>query len=603
MNSLACSPTPFAWEPLAAPCCSSRALPGGARLGPGMEHQPLLKGDAAGPSKLPTRTLFLATCAAGIGGTFQYGYNVSVINAPTEASAGCPLTPHAERRESRAAVLHRAARGPATLPLPHIHKFLNETWRLRYRAELSPGMLTLLWSTIASIFSLGGFFGAHLGGCMAIRVGRKGALLLNNLLALLAAVLMGLSFPSGLFELLILGRFLIGMNTDRVGLALEGVPAVALWDCRSAQGRSPLPGMGLCVQPLYVGEAAPKHLRGALVMGSSIFLTGGILTGQVVGLRELLGGEKFWPFLLASSCFPALAQLLALPWFPESPRFLLIDRRDEAGCIRALKRFHGPWHCQQELEDIRRECLALRGEVPKRPWELFVDRGFRWQLVAVVLLTAGQQLSGINAIYFYAGYVLEEAGIPRGKIPYVTLGTGACECLTALTCGLLIESVGRRALILGGYSLMTLWCAVLTFSLTYQEFSWAPYLSMACVFAFILSFGLGPGGVTNTLTTELFTQSSRPAAYMIAGSVSWLSFFTIGMLFPFIVRGLRQYCFLVFLLECGLVAVFIFAVLPETKHKTFLQIKRDFERLNFGRGGATERDGDLSERHQLRDTF
>uniref|UniRef100_A0A674JE29 Major facilitator superfamily (MFS) profile domain-containing protein n=1 Tax=Terrapene triunguis TaxID=2587831 RepID=A0A674JE29_9SAUR len=139
-------------------------------------------------------------------------------------------------------------------------------------------------------------------------------------------------------------------------------------------------------------------------------------------------------------------------------------------------------------------------------------------------------------IYFYASYIFKQAGIPAEKIPYVTLGTGACECLTALTCGLLIDYMGRRLLIIGGYTLMSFWCIVLTFSLTYQElYPWVPYLSMASIFAFILSFGLGPGGITNTLTAELFTQSSRPAAYMIGGSVSWLSFFTIGMLFPFIV--------------------------------------------------------------------
>uniref|UniRef100_A0A670KHR6 Major facilitator superfamily (MFS) profile domain-containing protein n=1 Tax=Podarcis muralis TaxID=64176 RepID=A0A670KHR6_PODMU len=111
---------------------------------------------------------------------------------------------------------------------------------------------------------------------------------------------------------------------------------------------------------------------------------------------------------------------------------------------------------------------------------------------------------------------LRKLGSPEKTFLTWTLGTGACECLTALTCGLLIESMGRRVLILGGYSLMTLWCIVLTFSLTYQVgwerqhaalasakpshvlslpqvYSWAPYLSMACIFAFILSFGLGPG--------------------------------------------------------------------------------------------------------------
>nr|XP_034953907.1 solute carrier family 2, facilitated glucose transporter member 11-like isoform X1 [Zootoca vivipara] len=503
-----------------------------------MEHQPLLKG-AGQPSKLPTWTLLLAVCAAGIGGTFQYGYNVSIINAPTQ----------------------------------HIHKFLNDTWQRRYQAELSSSMLTLLWSTIASIFSLGGLFGAHLGGSLAIHLGRKGTLLMNNFIAILAAILMGVSFPAGLYELLIVGRFLIGINT----------------------------GIGLCVQPLYIGEAAPKHLRGAMVMGSSIFLTGGILTGQVIGLRELLGGEAYWHLLLSSSCFPAFIQLLTLPWFPESPRFLFIDRGDEMKSIKAMKRFHGPLNYQAEMEDIQKERFALGGEAAKKPWQLFTDRSIRWQLITIILLPMGQQLSGINAIYFYASYVFEEAGIPRENIPYVTLGTGACECLTALTCGLLIESMGRRVLILGGYSLMTFWCIVLTFSLTYQVYSWAPYLSMACIFAFILSFGLGPGGVTNTLTTELFTQSSRPAAYMIAGSVSWLSFFTIGMLFPFIVKGLKQYCFIVFLLECCLVVIFISFVIPETKNKTFLEIKREFHKLNFGR--TKEQEGELCERQHLSNEF
>ncbi|CAM4566493.1 unnamed protein product [Lepidochelys kempii] len=455
--------------------------------------------------------------------------------------------------------------GNLTANHKHIHKFLNETWSSRYQTELNPSLLTLLWSVIASIFSLGGLCGAHIGGSMAIRLGRKGALLVNNFIAILASILMGISFPTGLFELLMVGRFLIGVNT----------------------------GIGICVQPLYIGEVAPKHLRGAMAMGSSIFLTGGILTGQIIGLRELLGGEKYWPFLLSSSCFPALAQLFFLPWFPESPRYLLIDRGDETKCTKALKRFHGPLHYHEEMEDIKRERFALNGEKPKKPWQLFGDRNVKWQLITVIVMTMGQQLSGINAIYFYASYIFKQAGIPAEKIPYVTLGTGACECLTALTCGLLIDYMGRRLLIIGGYTLMSFWCIVLTFSLTYQElYPWVPHLSMASIFAFILSFGLGPGGITNTLTAELFTQSSRPAAYMIGGSVSWLSFFTIGMLFPFIVNGLKQYCFVVFLLESLLVASFIFFVIPETKNKSFLEIKQEFQHLNF-RGRIKEKETEL----------
>ncbi|XP_065548898.1 solute carrier family 2, facilitated glucose transporter member 11-like isoform X4 [Lathamus discolor] len=420
---------------------------------PRMESRPLLRGCSA-RSRLPSWTLFLAVCAVGIGGTFQYGYNVSIINAPTQ----------------------------------HIHRFLNETWTNRYHKTLNPDLLTFLWSVIASVFSLGGLCGALIGGSMAIRLG-----------------------------------------------------------------------------------------------------------------RELLGEEMYWPLLLSSSCLPAFAQLLFLPWFPESPRYLLIDRGDELSCVKALKRFHGSSEYGREMEDIQQESFALDGEKAKKPWQLFTDRAVRWQLITVIVMTMGQQLSGINAIYFYATYIFEQAGISAEQIPYVTLGTGACECLTALTCGLLIDYVGRRYLIIGGYLLMTLWSVVLTFSLTYQElYPWVPYVSMTSIFAFILSFGLGPGGITNTLIAELFIQSSRPAAYMIGGTISWVSFFTIGMLFPFIVNRLKQYCFLVFLLECSSVAAFLFFVIPETKNKSFLAIKKEFQKLNFGRN---KKETELYERRQLHDGF
>nr|XP_013808075.1 PREDICTED: solute carrier family 2, facilitated glucose transporter member 5-like [Apteryx mantelli mantelli] len=434
-----------------------------------MEYQSLLRGSAR-QRKLPSWTLFLSVCAVGIGGTFQYGYNVSIINAPTQ----------------------------------HIHNFLNETWTSRYHKKLNPDFLTFLWSVIASVFSLGGLCGALIGGSMAIWLGRKGALLMNNIIAILASILMGISFPTGMFELLIVGRFLIGINS----------------------------GIGICVQPLYLGEVAPKHLRDGMAMGSSIFLSGGILTGQIIGLRELLGGETYWPLLLSSSCFPAFAQLVFLPWFPESPRYLLIDRGDELSCVKALKRFCGSLQYQMETEDIQRECFALDGEKSKKPWQLFTDCGVRWQLITVIVMTVGQQLSGINA----------------------------------------------------------------------ELHSWVPYVSMTSIFAFILSFGLGPGGITNTLTAELFIQSSRPAAYMIGGAISWISFFTIGMLFPFIVNGLKQYCFLVFLVECALVAAFIFVVIPETKTKSFLEIKKEFHKLNFGRN-TKEKETELYERRQLHDEF
>ncbi|XP_037115554.1 solute carrier family 2, facilitated glucose transporter member 11b isoform X1 [Syngnathus acus] len=494
------------------------------------EYTPLLikEAEETKPAlKVPNKILLLATFAAGIGGTFQYGYNVSVINAPTK----------------------------------YVQSFINQTWIERYQSNIAPGVLTLMWSTIVSIFTLGGLIGVSVGGTLSIKLGRKGAMLINNVFAMAAALMMGLSYPTGIFELIILGRFLIGLNS----------------------------GIGLCVQPLYLVEIAPTSIRGLMGMGTSVFVTGGIFTGQVMGLKELLGKEETWPILLATICIPAVMQLLMLPWFPESPRFLLIDRGDYEGCKKALKQLHGAADWEAEMEDMEKEKnnLEQEGFQAKKPWELLADRSIRWQLLTIVLLNSAQQLNGINAIYFYADYVFAQAGIPNERRPYAAVGTGACECITALTCGLLIEHLGRKVLITGGYTLMSICCILFTLTITFQEISPVfPYLSMACVFAFILSFGLGPGGVTNILTMELFTQNARPAAYMIAGSINWISFFFISMIFPFIVLGLKQYCFLVFMAICTLVALYIFFVIPETKNKTFLEIQNEFKtgRKKKGRG-------------------
>ncbi|XP_072271558.1 solute carrier family 2, facilitated glucose transporter member 11-like isoform X1 [Pyxicephalus adspersus] len=484
-----------------------------------MEFQTLIHKRSG--SRLPNRKLFGAICAVGIGGSFQYGYNLSIINAPTT----------------------------------HVHKFINETWYDRYHSKLDENLLTLIWSVIVSVFTLGGLIGTFVGGHAAAKIGRKQSLLVNNVVAILAALFMGIAQPAKLFELLIIGRFLIGFNA----------------------------GVGICVQPLYLGEIAPKKIRGLTTVGINIFLTVGILTGQILGLREVMGGENTWSLLLATCAIPALLQLIFLPFFPESPRYLFIDRKDYYRCQKALKTFYGTNHYQMEMDDIQKESQALNGEKPKKILELFFDRSIKWQLISVIIANMGQQLSGINAIYFYAEYVFKKSGIPEEKIPYVTLGTGVCECMTALTCGLLIDRAGRRLLIIGGYSMMAFWCIILTVTLTFQDaYSWVPYFSMSAILAFILSFGLGPGGVTNTLTAELFTQSARAGAFIIGGSINWVSFFAIGMVFPFIVNGLNQFCFLFFFAICSLIATFIYFIVPETKNKSFIDIKDDFKKLNFG---------------------
>lgn len=464
-------------------------------------------------------TLVLTVCSAAIGGTLQYGYNLAIVNAPTT----------------------------------YIQKFINETCVERWGTALDSNQVVLIWIIIVSAFSLGGLFGSLLAGPMAIRFGRRQTLLLNNSFLLVSALMALSSRSARSFEMIIVARLLVGVNA----------------------------GVSMNVQPMYFGESAPKAMRGAVAFSSAVFTAVGILLGQVTGLTELLGSEALWPYLLASNALPGLLQLLTLPWFPESPRYLLIDRGDREACSRALTRLRGYNVSDAEMEEILEEQKAVGEARAKSLWELLSDRSLWRQLSIVMVASSSMMLCGNDSIYFYASYIFQEAGVPIDKIQYVTIGTGACEFTAAVMCNLLIERLGRRLLLIGGYVLMAGWAVMFTLALSLQgKVTGMPYLSMACVFAYILSFGLGPAGVTGILPTELFNQMTRPAAYMMAGSMMWLNLFLVGMAFPFIVNSLGQFCFIPFCCVCVVSSIFIGLALPETKGKTIAEITAEFEKCN-----------------------
>ncbi|XP_040890147.1 solute carrier family 2, facilitated glucose transporter member 11 [Toxotes jaculatrix] len=474
----------------------------------------------SGAQKGSSLTLVLMVASAAIGGTLQYGYNLAIMNAPTT----------------------------------FIQTFINETFLERWDIQLEDYQVTLVWTIIVSIFSLGGFAGALIAGPMTIRFGRKKCLLLNNIFLMTGALLAVTSRATKSFEMIIISRVLVGINA----------------------------GISMNVQPMYFGESAPKHLRGAISLSSAVFTAFGVVLGQVVGLREILGSEPCWQYLLASNAIPGLIQLLTLPWFPESPRYLLIDRGDKEACINALRRLRGCDVQSSELDEILQEQAETKGLRPSRPWELFTDRSVRWQLISVMIISSAMQLCGNDSIYFYASYVFKEAGIADDKIQYITIGTGTCEFTACIMCNLLIERKGRRFMLMGGFILMTIWAVVFTIALSFEHhISWMPYLSMGCIFTYILSFGMGPAGVTGVLPTEIFNQTARPAAYMIAGSMMWLNLFIIGMIFPFLVSELSEYCFVPFGVVCLLSALYVGLFLPETKGKSLSVITREFHKLNF----------------------
>uniref|UniRef100_A0AAY4EYJ6 Solute carrier family 2, facilitated glucose transporter member 5 n=1 Tax=Denticeps clupeoides TaxID=299321 RepID=A0AAY4EYJ6_9TELE len=431
----------------------------------------------------------------------------------------------------------------------YIKQFYNQTMLLRTGMGVDEQTLTVMYSVTVSIFAIGGLLGSLMVGVLVTKFGRKGTLVKSTSLVFVGGALMGFSRLCGSPEMLIIGRFITGIHS----------------------------GISLSVVPMYLGEIAPKNVRGFLCLMPSIFICIGVFCAQILGLHELLGKEEHWPLFFSLVVVPTFVQLMLLPWFPESPRYLLIEKRNVHATISALKWFRKRGNIQSEVEEMQEEQRLLSSVHTVTVTELLRDRSVRWQVLSVMVINAGMQLSGIDAIWFYTNDIFENAGIAHPQIQYTTVGTGAIEVIAGLIGCFTIEKLGRRPLMVGGFSFMGICCAGITISLILQaHVPFMHYVGVACVVGIIAGFCIGPAGVPFLMTGELFTQSHRPAAFIVGGSLNWLSNFTVGFVFPFLQMSAGAFCYLVFFSVCVAVAAYVYFIIPETKNKTFVEITQMF---------------------------
>ncbi|XP_056447769.1 solute carrier family 2, facilitated glucose transporter member 5-like [Gadus chalcogrammus] len=478
--------------------------------------------DWGNPSKRKgrlTAVLVLATLISAFGSSFQYGYNVAVVNSPSL----------------------------------FMKAFYNSTYMERYGVPMEEEVLTLLWSLSVSMYPLGGLLGSLMVAPLVNKLGRKGTLLFNNIFSIVPAVMMGVSETIRSYEIIIVARVLVGICA----------------------------GLSSNVVPMYLGEISPKNLRGALGIVPQLFITIGILSAQVLGIRNILGNSTGWPLMLGLTGIPAVVELLLLPLFPESPRYLLIQRGDDTTARKALQRLRGWEEVDEELSEMRLENQSERAEGQLSVVRLLSQASLRWQLTSIIVMNMGQQLSGVNAIYYYADSIYASAGVQENHIQFVTVGTGAVNVVMTIAAVFIVEAAGRRLLLLIGFGICCAACVLLTIALKFQEsLSWMPYLSIACIIIYVIGHAIGPSPIPYVVTTEIFRQSSRPAAFMVAGSVHWLCNFTVGLVFPFLERGLGPYSFIIFSGICLATFIYIWMVVQETKNKTFLEISQMFAKKN-----------------------
>ncbi|KAM9110788.1 LOW QUALITY PROTEIN: solute carrier family 2, facilitated glucose transporter member 7 [Megaptera novaeangliae] len=448
-----------------------------------------------GPHPLPPNPRLQSTLSTAFGSAFQHGCNIAVVNTP-----------------------HKV-----------LKSFYNETYFERHGAFMDEKVMVLLWSCTMSMSPLGILVGPLLIGLLVDKCGRKGTLLISNVSAI-PAIPKGVSKVSKASELIIFSR-------------------VALGVCA---------GISYSALPMHLGELAPKNLRGALGTMTEVFVIVGIFLAQIFGLQAILGNPTGWPVRLALTGVPALLWLPSPPFFPESPRSTLIQKRDEEE-VQALRKLRGWADVEDEMEEMR-VGPAEGAEGRLSVLSLFTFPPVRRQLVSIIVPMAGQQLSRVNAVTYYVDMIYASLGMEVAH-SQVTVGASMVNIVMTVISAGAVERLGRRRLLLVGYGIRV---SALRFQSTVPELS---YLDIICVFAYITGHSIGPSPVPSVVRTAIFLQSS------LDGAVLGLTSVIVGFAFPSVQEVSGAYSFIIFARICLLTADYIYVVIPETKGRTFMEIK------------------------------
>uniref|UniRef100_A0A672ZLE1 Solute carrier family 2 member 1a n=1 Tax=Sphaeramia orbicularis TaxID=375764 RepID=A0A672ZLE1_9TELE len=447
-------------------------------------------------------------------GSLQFGYNTGVINAPQNI----------------------------------IESFYNETWTGRFSESISQATLTALWSLSVAIFSVGGMFGSFSVGLFVNRFGRKNSMLGANVLVFIAAAFMGFSKLASSFEMLIIGRFIVGLYS----------------------------GLSTGFVPMYVEEISPTSLRGALGTLHQLGVVIGILMAQIFGIESILGNASLWPLLLGFTVLPAVLQCALLPICPESPRYLLINCNEESKAHSVLVKLRGTDEVNEDIQEMKEESQKMMREKTVTIPELFRSPVYRQPIFVAIMLQLSQQLSGINAVFYYSTGIFERAGVSQPV--YATIGAGVVNTAFTVVSLFVVERMGRRPLYLIGLMGMAVSAVFLTTAMallvSHQE--WMSYVSIAAIFSFVAFFEIGPGPIPWFIVAELFSQGPRPSAIAVAGFTNWSANFLVGMGFQYVEQLCGPYVFIIFTVLLLGFFVFTYFKVPETKGRTFDEIAAGF---------------------------
>lgn len=327
-------------------------------------------------------------------------------------------------------------------------------------------------------------------------------------------------------------------------------------------------GVASVMTPLYLAETATYERRGAVVAIYQLAMTVGIVCSYSV--NYLLLENHNWRAMFASSAFPALILSIGILLMPESPRWLCsVGRRDAASkALRKLRKSHSIEH---ELHDIE---VTLANEPKKGSWLLLFKNPLLPVLMLGTILFCLQQLSGINVIIYFAPEIFKNLGLnsTTGQI-LATIGIGMVNLLVTIIAMLSVDKIGRRKLLLFGFSGMFVsLLALCVFSL--NQVLWLPYLSVACLVLYIFSFAVSVGPIPHIAMAEIFPLHVRGAGMGLSAMSNWTFNTVVIFSFPLLEKMMGiEYTFALYGVICLLGLIYSYFYMPETKNISLEQIE------------------------------
>ena len=322
-------------------------------------------------------------------------------------------------------------------------------------------------------------------------------------------------------------------------------------------------GVASVTAPMYISEISPAKFRGRLVALFQFNIVFGILVAFTSNYFLEGISENDWRWMLGIEAIPAFIYSILVNFIPESPRWLLLHNNNEAGAKEIL--------AKMDPESVNESIVAIKESVLSVKEKLFSAK-FNKPVMLVFLFAFFNQMSGINAIIYFAPRIFNAAGLATDSSLLSTAGIGLINLLFTVLGMSLIDKAGRKTLMyIGSLGLMLSLLLITVFiSKDFEEI----YLFF---FIYIAFFAVSQGAVIWVFISEIFPNTVRAYGQSFGSFTHWMFAAIIANVFPYFANLFidnQGPIFGFFGIMMFLQLIFVWKLMPETKGLSLEKIQK-----------------------------